>query len=102
PRYLCREAAHERHEERAGGGGGREPPERGRAAPPLGERGEERDRHPEEHRDEVDGVHAEDLLPARRVAKALADRREGDARGALAAGWSYQADRGHREERNGE
>ena len=52
---------------------GVEEPEHPGAAELLGERGEERVRHPEEHGDDVDAVRADELRPAHRVAEAVDD-----------------------------
>ena len=72
----ARPAARQRREQRAERTAPRRAA-RARPAPPsfVGERREERVRHAEEHRDDVDAVGADELRPAHRVAEALARSR---------------------------
>ena len=57
-----------------------------RAAHRVGDRGKEGDGHPEDHRDEVHHVAADQLLPAPRVAEALQDRWRGSGVSAPSGG----------------
>ena len=72
---------------------GVERPERGAAEASGGERREQRQRHPEDHRHEVDDVGADQLLAAARVAEALDDRAPGRRLGVVA-----RRHRAHRDE----
>ena len=80
-----RPAAGQAGDERAHRGRGVEQPEDARPAQPLGEGGEQRQRHAEDHRHEVDDVGADQLLPAARVAEPLAQALEARALRAFAA-----------------
>ena len=65
----------------ADGLGGVQQAEQLRPAVAVGDRGEQRDRDPEQHRVDVDGVAADQLLARAGVAPALADPREARRRG---------------------
>ena len=83
--HARRPAAGQAGDQRAHRGRGVEQAEH--AGPPsrLGQRREERERHAEDHRHEVDHVGPDQLLPAAGVAEALADALEARALGAFAA-----------------
>ena len=75
-RHLPRPAARERQQQCAGRAGGEQQPEHLRAAVAGGDGREQRDRHREQHRVDVDEVAAHQVLAAARVAPALRDPRD--------------------------